>query len=53
MKMLRNSALVAAISLAALSATPALAQKNKGDDAYGYRSEFIQLLRQAEVSEKI
>lgn len=30
-----------------------LAQKNKGDDAYGYRSEFIQLLRQAEVSEKI
>ena len=31
----------------------ALAQKNKGDDAYGYRSEFIQLLRQAEVSEKI
>nr|WP_281502193.1 VWA domain-containing protein [Alcanivorax sp. S6407] len=30
-----------------------LAQKNKGEDAYGYRSEFIQLLRQAEVSEKI
>lgn len=30
-----------------------LAQKNKGDDEYGYRSEFIQLLRQAEVSEKI
>ena len=32
MKMLRNSALVAAISLAALSATPALAQKNKDKD---------------------
>ena len=31
----------------------ALAQKNKGEDTYGYRSEFIQLLRQAEVSEKI
>lgn len=30
-----------------------LAQNNKGDDAYGYRTEFIQLLRQAEVSEKI
>ncbi|WP_202560489.1 VWA domain-containing protein [Alcanivorax sp. DP30] len=30
-----------------------LAQQNKGEDAYGYRSEFIQLLRQAEVSEKI
>lgn len=32
MKMLRNSALVAAISLVALSATPALAQKNKDKD---------------------
>ena len=30
-----------------------LAQNNKGEDAYGYRSEFIQLLRQAAVSDKI
>ncbi|MCG8439633.1 MAG: DUF3520 domain-containing protein, partial [Pseudomonadales bacterium] len=31
----------------------ALAQKNRGEDPYGYRSEFVQLLRQASVSRDI
>jgi len=28
----------------------ALAQKNKGDDEYGYRTEFVQLVRKAKVA---
>ena len=31
----------------------ALAQNNRGEDPYGYRSEFVQLLRQAQVSRDI
>lgn len=30
-----------------------LAQANKGDDAYGYRTEFIQLVRKAKVAKAI
>lgn len=31
----------------------ALAQKGKGDDVYGYRSEFIQLVRRAKVASEL
>ena len=30
-----------------------LAQKNKGDDKFGYRTEFIQLIRKAKIATKI
>jgi Ca-activated chloride channel family protein len=31
----------------------ALAQANKGDDLYGYRTEFIQLVRKAKIAQEI